>query len=60
MTVVLADTGSTLSESEGSSVNVCVTISQEAVGRRECPISITLAYGPSGDKPGDVWIQSLE
>ena len=52
MTVALADAGSTLSESEGASIDVCVTISQDAADGRESPIDITLSYDPSGDKPG--------
>ena len=53
MTVALADAGSTLSESEGASIDICVTISQGAAGRRECPINITLISTPIGDNPGE-------
>ena len=52
VTLALADAGSTLSDSEGASIDVCVTITQDAPGGRECPIDITLTYGPSGVKQG--------
>ena len=54
VTVALADAGSTLSESEGASIDVCVTISQH----REYSIDVALSYGPYGDKPGQ-WNMSL-
>ena len=52
-TVGLVDAGSTLSDDEGESINVCVSITQDAPGGRECPIEVTLSYAPSGDKPGE-------
>ena len=51
VTVALADAGSTLSVTEGASIDVCVNITQDAPGGRECPLTITLTYGPHGDKP---------
>ena len=39
--------------SEGESIDVCVSITQDAPGGRECPIEVTLSYAPSGDKPGE-------
>ena len=53
MTLALADAGSTLSGSEGASIDVYVNITQDAPGGRECPINITLTYSPHGDKPGE-------
>ena len=60
MTVALADAGSTLSESEGTTFNVCVNITQDAPDGRECPIDITLTYDPYGDNPwpGE-WISNV-
>ena len=53
MTVGLDDAGSTLSDLEGSSINVCVNITQDAPDGRECPIIVTLTYDPYGSKPGE-------
>ena len=52
VTVALADAGSTLSEPEGATFDVCVNITQDAPGGRECPIDVTLTYNPYGNKPG--------
>ena len=59
VTLALADAGSTLSGSEGASIDVCVTITQDAPDGRECPIDVTLIYAPHGDSPwpGE-WISS--
>ena len=50
--LALADAGSTLSDSEGASIDVCVNITQDAPDGRECPINVTLTYDLYGDKPG--------
>ena len=52
MTIALANAGSTITESEGVSFNVCVIMSQDAAGGRESPIDIMLSYDPNGGKPG--------
>ncbi|XP_064387784.1 uncharacterized protein LOC135335951 [Halichondria panicea] len=51
VTVSLNTTGSPLSAVEGMSLQVCVYISQDAAGGRECPIDIALSFSLSGDKP---------
>ncbi len=53
VTVSLNTTGSPLSAVEGTSLQVCVYISQDAAGGRECPINVSLSTSPDGDKPGD-------
>ena len=53
VTLALADAGTTRSDSEGASIDVCVTISQDAPDGRECPLTVTLTYDPHGDKPGE-------
>ncbi len=53
VTVSLNTTGSPLSAVEGMSLQVCVYISQDAAGGRECPIDIALSFSLSGDKPGE-------
>ena len=55
VTVTLVDDGSTLSNSEGATFDVCVNITQDAPDGRECPIDVTLTYDPYGDSlwPGE-------
>ncbi len=53
VTVSLNTTGSPLSAVEGTSLQVCVYISQDAAGGRECPIDVALSFSLSGDKPGE-------
>ena len=53
VTVAFADANSTLCDTEGASIDVCVNITQDASGGRECPLNITLIYFPYGDKPGE-------
>ena len=53
VTLALADAGFTLSGSEGSSIDVCVNITQDAPGGRQCPVDVTLTYAALGVKPGN-------
>ena len=53
VTVGLVDAGSTLSHYEGESIDVCVSITLDAPGGRECPIEVTLFNASSGNNPGE-------
>ena len=55
MTVGFDDPDLFLVESEGAAFNVCVNITQDAAGGRECPIDVTLTYDPYGNSlwPGE-------
>ena len=59
VTVGFNDPDLFLVESEGAAFNVCVNITQDAAGGRECPIDVTLTYDPYGNSlwPGK-WISS--
>ncbi len=53
VTVSLNTTGFPLSAVEGTVLQVCVYISQDAAGGRECPIDVALSFSYGGDKPGE-------
>ncbi len=52
VTVSLNTTGSPLSGVEGEVLQVCVYISQDADGGRQCPFNVTLSSHFNGTKPG--------